>query len=48
MFEARLAKNIGKFIGDRMPIVVIRRAPVLQLVDRLIALPLRLRRIAGR
>jgi ATP-binding cassette, subfamily C, bacterial LapB len=36
MFQARLAKNIGKFIGDRTPIVVIHRAPVLQLVDRLI------------
>jgi ATP-binding cassette subfamily C protein LapB len=36
MLEARLVKNIGKFIGDRTLIVATHRAPVLQLVDRLI------------
>jgi len=36
MLEARLVKNIGRFIGDRTLIVATHRAPVLQLVDRLI------------
>jgi len=36
MLEARLVKNLGKFIGDRTLIVATHRAPVLQLVDRLI------------
>jgi ATP-binding cassette subfamily C protein LapB len=36
MLEARLVKNIGKFIGDRTLIVATHRAPVLQLVDRII------------
>jgi ATP-binding cassette, subfamily C, bacterial LapB len=36
MLEMRLVKNIGKFIGDRTLIVATHRAPVLQLVDRLI------------
>jgi ATP-binding cassette, subfamily C, bacterial LapB len=36
MLEARLVRNIGKLIGDRTLIVATHRAPVLQLVDRLI------------
>jgi ATP-binding cassette, subfamily C, bacterial LapB len=36
MLEMRLVKNIGKFIGDRTLIVATHRAPVLQLVDRII------------
>ena len=36
MLEARLVRNIGQFIGDRTLIVATHRAPVLQLVDRLI------------
>jgi ATP-binding cassette subfamily C protein LapB len=36
MLEARLVKNIGKFIGDRTLIVATHRAPVLHLVDRII------------
>jgi ATP-binding cassette subfamily C protein LapB len=36
MLEARLVRNIGSFIGDRTLIVATHRAPVLQLVDRLI------------
>jgi ATP-binding cassette subfamily C protein LapB len=36
MLEARLVKNMGRFIGDRTLIVATHRAPVLQLVDRLI------------
>lgn len=36
MLEARLVRNLGNFIGDRTLIVATHRAPVLQLVDRLI------------
>ena len=36
MLEARLVRNMGNFIGDRTLIVATHRAPVLQLVDRLI------------
>jgi ATP-binding cassette subfamily C protein LapB len=36
MLEARLVKNIGKFIGQRTLIVATHRAPVLQLVERII------------
>jgi ATP-binding cassette, subfamily C, bacterial LapB len=36
MLEARLVRNLGSFIGDRTLIVATHRAPVLQLVDRLI------------
>jgi ATP-binding cassette subfamily C protein LapB len=36
MLEARLVKNIASFIGDRTLLVATHRAPVLQLVDRLI------------
>jgi ATP-binding cassette, subfamily C, bacterial LapB len=36
MLEARLVRNIGSFIGDRTLVVATHRAPVLQLVDRLI------------
>jgi ATP-binding cassette subfamily C protein LapB len=36
MLEARLVKNLKDFIGDRTLIVATHRAPVLQLVDRII------------
>jgi ATP-binding cassette subfamily C protein LapB len=36
MLEARLVRNLGNFIGDRTLIVATHRAPVLQIVDRLI------------
>jgi ATP-binding cassette subfamily C protein LapB len=36
MLEARLVKNLGEFIGGRTLIVATHRAPVLQLVDRII------------
>jgi len=36
MLEARLVKNLAEFIGDRTFIVATHRAPVLQLVDRII------------
>jgi ATP-binding cassette, subfamily C, bacterial LapB len=36
MLEARLVKNLKGFIGDRTLIVATHRAPVLQLVDRII------------
>ena len=36
MLEARLVKNLRDFIGDRTLIVATHRAPVLQLVDRII------------
>ena len=36
MLEARLVRNLGNFVGDRTLIVATHRAPVLQLVDRLI------------
>ena len=36
MLEMRLVKNLKEFIGDRTLIVATHRAPVLQLVDRII------------
>ena len=36
MLEARLVKNMNEMIGDRTLIVATHRAPVLQLVDRII------------
>jgi ATP-binding cassette subfamily C protein LapB len=36
MLEARLVKNLKEVIGDRTLIVATHRAPVLQLVDRII------------
>ena len=36
MLEARLVKNLKDVIGDRTLIVATHRAPVLQLVDRII------------
>jgi ATP-binding cassette, subfamily C, bacterial LapB len=36
MMEARLVKNLKEFIGERTLIVATHRAPVLQLVDRVI------------
>jgi ATP-binding cassette subfamily C protein LapB len=36
MLEARLVRRIGSFIGDRTLVVATHRAPVLQLVDRII------------
>jgi ATP-binding cassette, subfamily C, bacterial LapB len=36
VLEARLVKNLKQFIGDRTLIVATHRAPVLQLVDRII------------
>jgi ATP-binding cassette, subfamily C, bacterial LapB len=36
MLEARLVRKIGSFIGDRTLVVATHRAPVLQLVDRII------------
>jgi ATP-binding cassette subfamily C protein LapB len=36
MLEARVVKNLKETIGDRTLIVATHRAPVLQLVDRII------------
>jgi ATP-binding cassette subfamily C protein LapB len=36
LLEMRLVKNLKEFLGDRTLIVATHRAPVLQLVDRII------------